>query len=160
MKRIRDTFLIPIEQLEQALTADVPGREGPWAEGAGRALEGVLHALRQHIMNAESPGGMFGEVDLTRPTLARQVGGLRQEHTRLLEEGEGLLRDVHAAAQAFGPTAEPADPLPPPAQAQTVTDFGAIRQRGEQFLTALRQHRDQENGLVQESVTTDIGAGD
>jgi hypothetical protein len=41
-----------------------------------------------------------------------------------------------------------------------VPDFGALRQQLEEFAAALKHHRDEEAGLVIESVTTDIGVGD
>jgi hypothetical protein len=50
--------------------------------------------------------------------------------------------------------------LPEPASDAGIPDFGTLRSRAEELAAALRQHRKQETDLVQESITTDLGAGD
>ncbi len=158
----QDILVAPVEQLESALATAAPGREHDWA----REVEGILgrieEALRRHVTDTDAAGGMFAKVDLTRPTLARQVSSLRQEHTSFLDRAVELRREVRSAAGAFGPQAPSggAEPLPAPAALRSVPDFGALRQQLGQLAKALKQHRDAEAGLVIESVTTDIGVGD
>jgi hypothetical protein len=150
------------DHLLQAVAEVIPGRERDWAERVRGALAGIERALRHHVADAESPEGLFTGVDLTRPTLVRRVSELRREHGDFLKEVRALQNDMERAAQAFEPYAEVAgapQALPRPA-VETVPDFGAIRQRVEQFLTALKEHREAEADLVFESVSTDIGVGD
>jgi hypothetical protein len=158
----QDALVAPIEQLESALRAPAPGREHDWAHEVEGILGRVEEALRRHVADTDAAGGMFTEVDLTRPTLVRQVSALRQEHTSFLERTGELRRDVSSAAQAFQPHAPDggADRLPAPAAPAGVPDFGALRQQLEKFAAALKHHRDEEAGLVIESVATDIGVGD
>jgi hypothetical protein len=163
MKRVKDLLLPPLEHLEQTLAEQAAGREHEWARRVADALAGVEQALRQHAAEAEAPAGLFAKVDLTRPTLARQAGELRAEHATLLERVNALQAEVRNAAKVFQPQADSraqTDALPEPVKASAIPDFGAIRQSLAQFLADLRRHRDQEVGLVLESVTTDIGAGD
>jgi len=158
----QDVLLPPVERLEAALSAPAPGRERDWAGAVAAALGGVVEALRRHVSDTDAAGGMFSMVDLTRPTLVRQVGALRQEHMAFLEQGSALRQEVKSAARAFEPPAPAGGTgsLPAPAAAETIPDFGALRERLGQFAAGLKHHRDDETGLVLESVTTDIGVGD
>ncbi len=160
----QDVLLPLLEQLQSALAARAPGREREWAGEVDALLSRLQEALRLHVADTDTPTtGMFARVDLTRPSLVRQVGTLRQEHTEFLERAETLRGEVQAAARAFDPQPDVAPPgrLPGPAPTDTMPpDFGSLRQRLEQFATALKQHRDGEAALVLESVTTDIGVGD
>jgi hypothetical protein len=47
-------------------------------------IAGLEVAVRQHAASVEAPDGMYAQVDLTRPTMARQVSELRQEHKEFL----------------------------------------------------------------------------
>jgi hypothetical protein len=158
----QDVLLAPAEQLETALAARAPGRERDWAGQVDAILGGVVEALRRHVADTDAAGGMFTTVDLTRPTLVRQVSTLRREHTALLERAGALRQEVRNAATAFDPLAPAggAGRLPAPAARGAVPDFGSLRWRLGQFAAALKHHRDEEAGLLLESVTTDIGVGD
>ena len=158
----QDVLMPPVERLQTALASPAPGRERDWAGAVDAALGGVEEALRRHVADTDSAGGMFTHVDLTRPTLARQVSTLRQEHTSFLQQAGELRYQVKHAAQAFNPDAPAggAGRLPAPAGPSTVPDFGSLRQRLGEFAAALKHHRDEEMGLVVESVATDIGVGD
>ncbi len=163
MKTASDAPLLYVDQLEEALGYDIPGHEREWAEQVGRALARVEIAVRQHAASVEGPGGMYAQVDLTRPTLARQVSELRQEHRDFLEQASLLENEVSKAAGLFASRAQPGgtvSKLPEPAGAYAIPDFGAIRQRVEKFIGALQHHLDVENALILESVTTEIGVGD
>ena len=158
MARAREDFLLdPIEQLTKALLANAPGRERDWAERLNQAVDGMQRALLQHNAAAESPDGMFTEVDLTRPTLLRRMNQLRQEHKMLLEQAQAFQGQVQNALQAFQPSA---DTLPRPAAVCPVPDFGIIRRDGEHLVAVLQRHREEETKLVLESVTTEIGVCD
>jgi hypothetical protein len=155
-----DLFLAPVERLETALASQAPGRERDWAGAVDAALGGVEEALRRHVVDTDSAGGMFTKVDLTRPTLVRKVSTLRQEHTSFLQRAGELRYEVKHAAQAFNPDARVGGSLPAAAGSGTVPDFGSLRKRLGDFAAALKHHRDEEMGLVIESVATDIGVGD
>jgi hypothetical protein len=158
----QDVLITPIEQLESALSAPAPGREHDWAREVEGILGRVEDALRRHVADTDAAGGMFANVDLTRPTLVRKVSALRQEHTAFIERTGELRREVSGVARAFNPDAPDggANRLPAPAAPRSVPDFGALRQQLGQFAAALKHHRDEEAGLVIESVATDIGVGD
>lgn len=158
-----DPLAAPLEGFEQALADGAAGRERDWAEGVCRALATLEGAMWQHTVEADASNGLFAEVDLTRPTLARQVGVLRQEHSDFLQHASALQLQLQRAASAFQSRRETfalSSPLPEPQPLSTVPDFGALRQSGEQFAAGLRHHRETETDLLLETVTTDIGVGD
>jgi hypothetical protein len=159
-----DRLLESCETLQKSLGQDIAGNEREWAVRVSGALRQVEESLRQHIRDAEAPGGLFAtEVDLTRPSLVRQVGRLRRDHGEFLERATALRKEVEAAYQAFEhpvALARPASELPEPAPAGGIADFGALRQSAESFLADLLQHREREANIAIESVTTDLGAGD
>lgn len=163
MVTANDTPLLFVDRLEGALDSDIPGHERDWAEQVGSALAGVEVAVQQHAASVEAPDGMYSRVDLTRPTLARQVSELRQEHRDFVQQVSLLQNEVRKAAELFEGRAQPvgsASRLPEPAGAHAIPDFGAIRQRVEAFIDALQHHLEVENALIVESVTTEIGVGD
>ena len=158
-----DVLEQPIENLNQAIHQEFAGRERAWVEGVSGALCGAQQALRQHGAVAEATDGLFAKVDLTRPTLARQAGQLRREHTDLVEHAralDGQLRGAADAFQALNPPAPSINPLPDPVRTCSVPDFGSIRQSAEQLLDEVQHHLDGEAKLLLESVNTDIGVGD
>jgi len=161
MNTRQDVLLAPIEQLEVALRVHAPGREHDWARDVDGILGRVEESLRRHVMETDGSGGMWTKVDMTRPTLVRQVGALLEEHTSFLERTSTLRQEVRSAATAFAPrTPTGVTDRLPAATPGTVPDFGSLRQQLEEFAAALKHHRDEEAGLVIESVTTDIGVGD
>jgi hypothetical protein len=159
-----DRLLASGESLKSALEVDIAGHEPEWAERARVALIHIENTLRQHIAEVEAPAGLLAtEVDLTRPSLVREVSKLRREHQDLLEKAAALREQVEAAGQAFQPIIEGASAacaLPEPAQHAGVINLGQLRDSIEQFLAALLKHREREADLTLESVTTDLGAGD
>jgi CheY-like chemotaxis protein len=150
------------ERLGKTLAARVPGRERLWGKQLGSALVGLEDALRQHAVQMDAPDGWLAQVDLSRNTLARRLGGCRREQGRLFEQMHALLAQVRSAIQAFQAGGEPSAPLgalPEPAAAQPV-DFNQIRQAGERLLAAVNRHIGRERDLLFESINTDIGVGD
>lgn len=155
-RRSDEALIGALDQLRHALEADVPGHEREWAEMVKDALAHLELALRQHMARAETPDGVFSEVDDTRPTLARQADELCGEHEELLKRVLALRDQVHQAGAAFQPAGGPTAKM----DAVGIPDFGALREQALQLLAALRQHQEEENKLVLESVNTDIGVGD
>jgi hypothetical protein len=164
MTAARDHLLATTEELTCSLRAELPGHEWEWTERARAALICVEQSLRQHIVDTEAPAGLFStEVDLTRPSLVRQVSKLRREHEQFLEQATGLQRQLETAAEVFRPpqrATPPSGALPQPASAGVFVNLGSVREALELLATALLHHRERETDLTQESVTTDLGAGD
>jgi hypothetical protein len=148
--------------LERALAAPVTGRERPWAARLGSAVGALARVLRAHAQELESPDGLWTEVDLTRPSLVRQLGHLRREQADLLGLASRLQEELDSAARAFACPAAPGEPadLPPGPRAGDIPDFGQLRRQAEELLQAVRRQQGEEASLVLESVTTDIGVGD
>lgn len=126
--------------LEAALASPAPTRERRWAARARKDLELVRGLLQAHVLSAEGPGGLFEELDITRPTVAHRVAELRQEHSHLLLLANDLCHSL--------------DPSP------ALPDFSALRHQAARFLTALRHHHAAEVDLLLECFWTDIGVGD
>jgi hypothetical protein len=159
----RDVLRDSLEGFQQTLGLEFPGHERAWVEEVGRSLDNVVQALQSHKLAAEAPEGLLTKVDLTRPTLVREVSELRREHTDVLTQAGALQSQLRSASQAFQPYSAPAissNHLPEPKPAGEVPDFHAIRQQAEQLLTTLQHHQEQEAKLLLESVNTDIGVGD
>jgi len=158
-----DVLVRPLERLEQALEMKFPGHESEWSENIRTTLANLEQALRLHGAGVEGPDGLFSKVDLTRPTLARQVSELRREHRELLQQAHALQGRVQTAAQAFDSSMQPlteSNSLPKPAGDTGVPDFGVIRQEASQLVAVLHRHLDDEARLILDSVNTDIGVGD
>lgn len=132
-----DACLIDFEELTRA-----PAPNG--LAQAGACLERLRLALMCHIGDAEAPRGLFAQVDATRPALLRQISELRAEHHELLERIAELERDLRPVS----PSGEDA------------ADAAAMNARLKQVAERLRHHRQRETDLVQETITTDLGAGD
>jgi hemerythrin-like domain-containing protein len=137
-----DSLLLAMHQLEAALAAAAPGREQRWNDRVQENLAGVQSALEGHVASTEGDHGLFGEIDLTRPTLVRNVERLRREHVDLIQQAEALRRQV----AHYGPEELPA--------------YASIRQQAARLLEAIRHHQAREVDLIFESLFTDIGAGD
>jgi FAD/FMN-containing dehydrogenase len=75
-------------------------------------------------------------VDGTRQTLVRRADQLGQDHAALLAQTAALRQELRCA------------------------DAATLRERLEEFAAALHRLEEKEAGLVLESVTTDLGAGD
>jgi hypothetical protein len=158
---IEDALDTSVDDLSEALASSAPGNEREWTKRVAEALAQVEHHLRRHAAETRSPDGPLAEVDLTRPTLARQAAGLRRDYDELLKQCLALQEGVRRAAAAFAPTEALQSPKRPPTSKDSpIPDFGALRDQAAPLLEELRRKKEAEIDLVQESVTTDIGVGD
>ena len=157
-----DILASQTDRLSQALDRVIPGRERRWAESLNEVLACVERALRQHMVTAQDPDGVFAEVDETRPSLARQTCQLRQDHSGLLEQCLALRQEVRRAAGAFSYVVPIFIPTPgsTPRSDENIPDLAAIRRHASQLRDALRQNLQAETQLVLESINTDIGVCD
>jgi hypothetical protein len=140
--------LLPTDRLETALAAPFLGQERAWVQGLADALREMEQALVGHAADAESPDGVFAEVDQTRRGLARRAEGLGAEITELLEETVVLEEWALRAAEP--------DELAPESAAR----LAPLSERVVELIAAIRQLVDGETDVVMESVNMDLGAGD
>lgn len=150
MRDGRDELVPPVEHLKKAVAAESSGNDRAWSQQLSDALAELEEAMRRHVAEAEAPAGIYAEVDLTRPSLVREVGELRREHAVFADQLADLRLQLQRAARGM-----PERPGTDPA-----SGLSAIRQAVRDFVTALEQHRAHEAGVLIESVTTDLGAGD
>jgi hypothetical protein len=155
------------EKLQDALAASVPGHEWEWTVDVTIALVRMERALREHKEATEGLGGLFAYVNElsaeTLPTMQRREQKLCEDHESFLHQAKNLKEEVQKALEVFRPHRKQTTPAPafsPSPASAMVPDFGHIRQRGEQFLTSLREHREAETKLLFESALTDVGVGD
>ena len=127
------------------MAAQTPGKERQWADTVERVLAGIEHGLRSHIELAESPDGLFAEVDCARASLDRQADELRRNHDDLLGQTIALRRGLQRAARG---------------KVVGASSFGALCQRAEELSAGLLQSDEAETRLILESINTDIGTGD
>ncbi len=97
--------------------------------------------LRRH-MELEEYGGFLKAVRERRPTLAREVEVLRDQHRDMLK--------VCTAIEEFLEDC----------RVPTAADEARVRSDIEQLLASLEAHEQQENRLVQQVFVQDIGSGD
>jgi hypothetical protein len=127
-----------VRGLEQALAGggDLPRRLGP-------ALVAVEQAVRQHERVLDADGPRVVDIESPRipsPIVTREVGKLHGE----LEELLGEARALRDRLSGGGPAPDPA----------------RLRERVRRLLEALARFDEQEARVIQETVNTDIGAGD
>ena len=152
----KDSLRLALDRLCAALEEPVPGNERQWAFGVNAALAGLEASVRLYRAATRDMEGPFAEIDVTRPSLARQADELRSQQECWLARILSLRQEVQQAEQAFQQTSER---LAVPA-GKTVCDFGEIRRNAEEILAGLEENKETESRLVLESVCTDIGAGD
>lgn len=130
-------LLLAIGRLEQALAAGQPQNLGQQMDVE---LSSVREILRRHTAAAEGPDGLFSEIDQERPTLARTVAKLRQEHIDLQAHAAALHQLVHEEPDAV--------------------DRADLRRRVTALAGALRHHQEIEMDAVFDTINLDLGAGD
>jgi hypothetical protein len=81
-----DPLTLGLEQLGQAVAADVPGREREWTQAVRDALARVEAALRQHRAAAKTPEGPLAEVEKTNVTITVDQDKIRQDEEKAKEK--------------------------------------------------------------------------
>lgn len=142
-----------VDRLEHALQSNKEGAQA-WAEQVEDALADVERQMKQHRSEWYSADSPYQAVDLTRPTLARKLTGLRQAFSTTLFKAISLREKFeHITANLLAP-----------AQANTEADaarpIDQAKDQGRALLEQLRACQNKENELIIESNCTDLGAGD
>ncbi len=71
--------------VEQAISRPAVGREPDWAKEVVLRLEGLAHAIDEHIEITERTEGLYDEISAKAPHLATKMDRLREEHPALRE---------------------------------------------------------------------------
>jgi len=151
-----DPLVCSADRLRETLAAEIPGHERRWAQGVERALVLFEAAMRKHLAVLQDPEGCLAEVDVTRPTLARQAGALLSGDEDIIAQLSDLRDQARRAAEAFQPILGNASAN----AVKGIADLSAIRSKAKLLLGRVQEHAAAETRLVQESVLTEIGVGD
>jgi hypothetical protein len=157
---MNDKLLNPLQRLDEALAANVSGREREWVEALNNALGHVEQSLWEHMAEADAPAGLFNIVELVRQALIRQVNDLRREHAVMLEQVRTLHLKVTRLARLLPADAEGSERASAASgftEIGSIPEVGALRRQAEKFARTLKQHWDEEADLLIESVIRDIG---
>jgi hypothetical protein len=120
--------------LYQALAAALVGRERPWARRVSDALRAAEEAIERHAASVTAPDGLYAEILLDAPWLARRVERVERQLARLGAEVGDLARSVEAVASGES------------------VDASGVRTDAERMLASLRDVMSQENELVYEQL--------
>jgi hypothetical protein len=126
-----------MRDVESALAAPTPGRDGPWRREIGAKLEVLGDALESHITATEHEDGLLAQIMSSAPRLARRIERARADHERLRV-------DLQQASAAVGEDA-------------TVT---VVREQVGALLIDLVRHRQLGSDLVYDAYNVDIEGSD
>jgi hypothetical protein len=125
--------------VEQAISRPAVGREPEWTKGVVLRLEGLAHAIEEHVEITERPEGLYDEISTKAPHLATKIDRLREEHPVLRDRTQVLLTKLQTTA--IGP-AWPLD---------------EARDDLQRLLGQIVRHRQLGSDLVWEAYNLDIG---
>jgi len=125
--------------VEQAISRPAVGREPEWTKGVVLRLEGLAHAIEEHVEITERPEGLYDEISTKAPHLATKIDRLREEHPVLRDRTQVLLTKLQTTA--IGP-AWPLD---------------EARDDLQRLLGQMVRHRQLGSDLVWEAYNLDIG---
>jgi len=125
--------------VEQAISRPAVGREPEWTKGVVLRLEGLAHAIEEHVEITERPEGLYDEISTKAPHLATKIDRLREEHPVLRERTQALLTKLQTTA--IGPT----------------WPLDEARDDLQRLLGQIVRHRQLGSDLVWEAYNLDIG---
>jgi hypothetical protein len=125
--------------VEQAISRPAVGREPEWTKGVVLQLEGLAHAIEEHVEITERPEGLYDEISTQAPHLATKIDRLREEHPVLRDRTQVLLTKLQTTAIG------PAWPL------------YEARDDLQRLLGQIVRHRQLGSDLVWEAYNLDIG---
>jgi len=132
---LRDALM----DVEQAISRPAVGREPEWTKGVVLRLEGLAHAIEEHVEITERPEGLYDEISTKAPHLATKIDRLREEHPVLRDRTQVLLTKLQTTP--IGP-AWPLD---------------EARDDLQRLLGQIVRHRQLGSDLVWEAYNLDIG---
>ena len=125
--------------VEQAISRPAVGREPDWAKEVLLRLEGLAHAIEEHIEITERTEGLYDEISAKVPHLSTKIGRLREEHPMLRERTQALVAKLQTTEiGATWPLDEARDDL-------------------QRLLGQIVRHRQLGSDLVWEAYNLDIG---
>jgi hypothetical protein len=150
-----DPLQSPVEKLEAVVTTADGGDPVQWLECFGNALTEFWQGLCAHESATESPTGALATINSakqdTAPTLDRQVRQLRLDHVQMHDNA----RDLMALVATLTCRCHLRDSYP-----QLANQIAGLRKAGHEMVCRAHDHREVENKLFLDCITTDIGAGD
>jgi hypothetical protein len=144
-----------MQRLERALAAKTAGREYQWSASVADALAQVRQEIQRKRVETATPDNIAEEVDMTRPSLVREVEALHRDFADCLERANALYTEVKDVTRSFSPREKAKARA-----ARAVPDFGELKRRVEALLGNLERDQEAEARLILESMNTDIGVGD
>ena len=125
--------------VEQAISRPAVGREPEWTKGVVLRLEGLAHAIQEHVEITERPDGLYDEISTKAPHLATKIDRLREEHPVLRDRTQMLLTKLQTTA--IGPE----------------WPLDEVRDDLQRLLGQIVRHRQLGSDLVWEAYNLDIG---
>ena len=125
--------------VEQAISRPAVGREAEWTKEVVLRMEGLGHAIDEHIQVTERPQGLYDEISSKAPHLATKIDQLREEHPVLRDRTRGLVDELQARAVG------------------TVWPLQEARDELQRLLGQIVRHRQLGSDLVWEAYNLDIG---
>lgn len=158
-----DILADALKHLQRALAGTSPDEQREWAGVLWYGLARLEKALRLQQEHVQDPLGLGAEIDQTRPTFVRQQEKLRDDYRNLIEQCIALKWELYRAAQPFLAEHDRLGKEPPwkdNGEAMPTPDWNVLTRRIQEMLDRIAADREEENSMVLESATVDIGAGD
>ena len=124
--------------VEQAISRPAVGRQPEWTKGVVIRMEGLAHAIDEHIEITERHGGLYDEICSTAPHLSSKIDRLRDEHPTLRRETHELIDRLGTGVGDRWPLDEARDDL-------------------QRLLGQIVRHRQLGSDLIWEAYNLDIG---
>ncbi|HZU36769.1 MAG TPA: hypothetical protein VFA18_12700 [Gemmataceae bacterium] len=143
---VQQKLLHAMAELEKATANPVTGSGQAWSQYVDKVLAELEDALRRHAQEIAGADGQLVAVDrplIPSPTLQHRGAHLAEELHSILGQTQSLRREFRELA---------------PVANQPQREL--FCQRARQLVQDLERCESQEADLIQDSVTTDIGAGD
>jgi hypothetical protein len=156
MQVAESPLVVAIDKLEEAVIAGAD-TDRQLSLGLERTLAGVERAIRQHAAAAGPVDELVADLDrplLPSPGAYRRQAGLRREQA-------GLLRETHALRKRVEGIGGPAGTaFSPPESQPRRGPLESLFERARVLAVSLATFSKDEVLFIQDSITTDIGAGD
>jgi hypothetical protein len=136
----RDTLLDSIMDLEQSLAAPSTARVRAWAADVAASLDRLRAVFDSHVTDTEKSGGLFEELTVEEPRLARAIDRMRADHVTIATTAEELSERLGAADDG--------------------ADADAMRAAVLDLIRALLVHRHRGAELVYDAYNVDLSVGD